>query len=177
MEFYDRKTVIKGDSVTLRPLRYDDTPAMYRNIFSDKRVLEHFIAPYCRSESQCNLKRLIDNAIKDKKYLFAIVVDGETVGMLLQTNEYDSYHNSVEMGYAIGFDHWGKGITSEAASAFIRFCFSKGVHRVTAECFKDNPGSRRVMEKCGMSLEGEKIEEIYYPDRYRDSYCYYILNK
>lgn len=178
MELYERKLTIEvWDDLKLRPLRYDDRSALYKHIFSDKRVLDTFVAPYCRSESQCNIHSLIDRALMEKRYIFAVEYAGEVIGLFVQNNVHDPYHNSVNVGYAIGHDFWNKGIMTKVLEAFIRYCFKKGVHRIEADCFRDNPGSRRVMEKCGMKLEGEKIEEIFYPDRYRDSLCFYILNK
>ena len=46
---------------------------------------------------------------------------------------------------------WGKGYSSEAARASLRFGFEEaGLERIIALCFGENIGSQKVMQKCGL---------------------------
>ena len=73
-----------------------------------------------------------------------------------------------ELGYRLNKSAWGKGYATEASRALIDKGFrEQGVQRVTAETMVVNSRSRRVMEKCGLTLvkifhqdwpESEKIE-------------------
>jgi len=59
------------------------------------------------------------------------------------------------MGYVLNRNHWGNGYMTEAVREMIRFAFEEmGMHRVAATCDEDNTRSARVMERCGMTLEG-----------------------
>lgn len=59
----------------------------------------------------------------------------------------------VELGYRLRRESWGKGYGTEGARALIRKGFAElGVRRVVATTYEANVGSRRVMEKLGMTL-------------------------
>lgn len=60
---------------------------------------------------------------------------------------------SVDLGYRLRKAAWNKGYATEGSRALIRKCFTGlGVDRVTAHTMAVNLASRRVMEKCGLSL-------------------------
>ncbi|GAA1367936.1 GNAT family N-acetyltransferase [Streptomyces beijiangensis] len=64
-------------------------------------------------------------------------------------------HNSavVELGYRLNKAAWGRGYATEGSRALIRMGFTAlGVERVTANTMAVNAGSRRVMEKAGLSF-------------------------
>ncbi|MFG3280509.1 GNAT family N-acetyltransferase [Streptomyces sp. NPDC048111] len=59
----------------------------------------------------------------------------------------------VELGYRLNKAAWGKGYATEGSRALIRKGFTDlGVERVTANTMAVNTGSRRVMEKSGLSF-------------------------
>ncbi|MFD3698008.1 GNAT family N-acetyltransferase [Streptomyces sp. NPDC058646] len=59
----------------------------------------------------------------------------------------------VELGYRLHRAAWGTGYATEGSRALIRKGFtSLGVERVTANTMAVNVGSRRVMEKAGLSF-------------------------
>jgi RimJ/RimL family protein N-acetyltransferase len=61
--------------------------------------------------------------------------------------------NEVELGYRLRKSAWGKGYATEGSRALIRKGFTElGVRRVVAETMAVNIGSRRVMEKAGLTL-------------------------
>jgi RimJ/RimL family protein N-acetyltransferase len=58
-----------------------------------------------------------------------------------------------ELGYRLRKAAWGKGYGTEVSRALIRKGFTElGVRRVVASTYQDNVGSRRVMEKAGMTF-------------------------
>jgi RimJ/RimL family protein N-acetyltransferase len=58
-----------------------------------------------------------------------------------------------ELGYRLKKSAWGKGYAAEGSQAVIDRGFTEfGVRRVHAETMAVHTGSRRVMEKCGMTL-------------------------
>jgi [ribosomal protein S5]-alanine N-acetyltransferase len=77
------------------------------------------------------------------------------------------------MGYGIGREWWGQGLTTEAARAVVGWAFqTMPIRRVFATADARNIGSRRVMEHLGMRHEGtlrahrmqngEVDDEVYY---------------
>lgn len=60
---------------------------------------------------------------------------------------------NVELGYRLRRPTWNKGYATEGSRALIDMAFaSLGVKRVFAQTMTVNAGSRRVMEKCGLTL-------------------------
>jgi RimJ/RimL family protein N-acetyltransferase len=65
----------------------------------------------------------------------------------------DADSEDVELGYRLRKSAWGKGYGTEGSRALIHKGFTElGVQRVFAETMAVNTASRRVMEKCGMTL-------------------------
>ena len=87
-------------------------------------------------------------------YEMAIFYNGVHVGAvsLYISDERDS----AEMGWTLNKRYHGMGIATEAARALLQFAAEKlGIRRFVAHCDSENMASRRVMEKLGMTLEGE----------------------
>ena len=59
----------------------------------------------------------------------------------------------VELGYRLHRAAWGKGYATEGCRALVATAFTElGVERITANTMAVNTGSRRVMEKLGMTF-------------------------
>lgn len=85
---------------------------------------------------------------------------------------------TVEVGYSLSREHWGKGLMTEALRAVIGESFRVlQLHRIEAMHFTDNPASGRVMEKCGMIHEGHMRERICCKGVFRDVEMWGILRK
>jgi [ribosomal protein S5]-alanine N-acetyltransferase len=80
------------------------------------------------------------------------------------------------MGYELDPAYWGQGYATEAARALVDYGFTvMQVHRIGAHCVADNTGSRHVLEKLGMRLEGRLRDAEYYKDRWWDKLLYGML--
>lgn len=65
-------------------------------------------------------------------------------------------HKSMELGFVIAPEQWGRGYTTEACLGFLPYCFENfPVERIQARCVSENLASARVLEKCGLTYEGE----------------------
>ena len=61
--------------------------------------------------------------------------------------------DTVGLGYRLRRIAWGRGYATEGARALIRKGFAElGVRRVVANTYEHNTGSRRVMEKAGLTF-------------------------
>ena len=80
------------------------------------------------------------------------------------------------IGYELAPVHWGLGYATEAAQTMLAYGFTElGLHRIWAATVPENRGSRRVLEKLGMQLEGRLCEVEYYKGRWWDTLIYAIL--
>jgi RimJ/RimL family protein N-acetyltransferase len=62
----------------------------------------------------------------------------------------------VEVVYELVRDHWGRGFATEVAGACLAVAFGElGLARVVALSYPENSPSVRVMQKIGMSDDGE----------------------
>jgi ribosomal-protein-alanine N-acetyltransferase len=62
--------------------------------------------------------------------------------------------DEVEVGYAFGRAHWGRGYATELAAAWLRYGFGHlGLDRIVAVASPENIASRHVMQKLGMQHE------------------------
>ncbi|WP_186646249.1 GNAT family N-acetyltransferase [Fluviispira vulneris] len=85
-------------------------------------------------------------------------------------------HNTLELGYALGEDWWGKGYVVEASQILINHAFKQTyTRRIQAVCVRENIGSFRVMEKLGMQREGILRKHVFKNDYYYDVYMYSLL--
>jgi len=78
--------------------------------------------------------------------------DGQFVGWFhLRPRRSDGV---LELGYRLMRQAWGQGLATEGSAALLAKAFGElGADRVVAETMTANQASRRVMRKCGMTLD------------------------
>lgn len=83
---------------------------------------------------------------------------------------------TVELGYWLGEDHWGKGIATEVAVAFSEWTFQKfdKVQRIVGEVFGGNDGSCRVLEKAGYVFQERRKDGAKKGEVFLDLLVYYM---
>ncbi len=66
-----------------------------------------------------------------------------------------------EIGYWLGFEHWGQGFGTEAARAVIDYFFQAFDHELLyAHARVANPTSRNIIEKCGFQWTGVELHRF-----------------
>jgi RimJ/RimL family protein N-acetyltransferase/ubiquinone/menaquinone biosynthesis C-methylase UbiE len=86
----------------------------------------------------------------------AIAVDGHAVGGISLTLQGDISRKSAEIGYWLGRRHWGKGIMTEAVTAFTQYGFKTfDLCRIFAVPLEGSIASTKVLEKAGYNYEGK----------------------
>lgn len=90
-----------------------------------------------------------------------------------------SIDHGVQIGYVLAREHWGHGYATEMARALVEIAWSwPEVVRVWAVCDVENRASARVLEKCGMNLEGILRKFAVHPNvgpEPRDCFAYAIV--
>lgn len=61
---------------------------------------------------------------------------------------------NAEITYALGKEYWGRGITSKAVKEFLVLEKKRPIYGHAAA---DNPGSIKILEKCGFKFIGNKM--------------------
>ena len=149
---------LETNRLILRPFTVEDASAMYENWASDDAVTKFLTWPTHTSvdTTKALLTDWVNNYASSDYYQWAIVLKdiSEPIGSISIVHTNESI-NMVEIGYCIGQNWWHQGITSEALTAIIPFCFKElGANRVQAKHDANNPNSGKVMAKCGMIYEG-----------------------
>jgi len=81
-----------------------------------------------------------------------------------------------EVWFKIFKDHWNRGYTTEALTRVLEFGFvDLSLHRIEAGTAVENIGSIRVLEKAGMTREGQKRKVLPLKKGWSDNYIYAIL--
>lgn len=98
----------------------------------------------------------------------------ECIGIIFENERHDE---TIEIGYALSSAYWNLGYMSEALAAVLKELMEeeKG-HVFSAAAFKENVGSWRVMEKCGMKYSHTVKDEIEWQGKSHDV-VYYEIKK
>lgn len=87
--------------------------------------------------------------------------------------------SSMELGYSLSEDYWGRGLITEAAKGIIRYAFDVlWLDVLMIKTGEDNVKSQRVIEKCGFAYEGT-LRRIYrtHDGRVKAVRCYSMLRE
>lgn len=142
----------------LRQFTLDDIQYAFDNWTSDENVTKFLRWPTHENAAITErvLKDWIEHYQDPSFYQWAIVLKeiNQPIGTI-SVVDLDERTSKVHIGYCIGSKWWNKGYTSEAFSGIIPFFFHDvKVKRIESQHDPDNPNSGKVMEKCGLSLEG-----------------------
>lgn len=149
--------ILTTERLTLRPFRVSDAEAMFANWAHDPEVTKYLTwTPHENVEVTRQLLAFREEESKrPDRYHWAITMDGELIGDI----EFGliEWSETGNIGYCLAKKYWGKGIMTEALREVLRFAFEEvGLHRVEGMHAKQNIGSSRVMEKCGLLYEGTR---------------------
>ena len=98
---------------------------------------------------------------------FAIVEDGEFLGLALAPR-IDREAQTAELGYVVSPAARGRGVASEALRHLTSWAFDElGLLRLELMISVDNPGSKRVAERCGYVREGV-LRSLHFKQDLRD---------
>jgi ribosomal-protein-alanine N-acetyltransferase len=91
----------------------------------------------------------------------AIICNGSIAGSIGVMLKEDVYRKSIEIGYFLGEQYWGKGIATTAVGLLLEYIKSNfDVIRIYAEVFGHNAASMKVLEKNGFHLEGIREKAV-----------------
>ena len=130
--------------IQLRDVEPDDLPILFEHQRDPIAVAMVAFNSRDRDAFDKHWAKLLQDPTKLKK---AIVIDGQVVG---NVSSWTSEEGKREVGYWIDRAWWGRGIATEALSAFLRL---EPIRPLYAGVAKHNAGSIRVLQKCGFALD------------------------
>jgi RimJ/RimL family protein N-acetyltransferase len=154
----DTHTILETPRLVIRQFTEDDADNLF-NLDSDPEVMRYLTGGRPTPREQ----------IRDRVIPFHLAVyqrldrlgtwaaestaTGEFLGWFHFRPGPDNDITNVDLGYRLRRSAWNKGYATEGSRALIRMGFTDlGVERVFAHAMTANAASRRVMEKCGLTL-------------------------
>ncbi len=168
--------MIKCDKCVLRKWEKSDLESLVKHANNYKiarNMRDLFPHPYTLNDGQVWIK--IANSNEFGHY-FAITINDEAVGSIGLTIGTDIERISAEVGYWLGEEYWGKGITSSALKCLTDYGFNDlGLERIFSVPLEENIASRRVLEKNGFKLEGIMRNSVIKFDKIHNQALYSII--
>ena len=153
-------TELEPERLRLRRWREGDADA-YARICADPEVMRYITgAPLTRGQADGQISRF-EKAWEERGFGMWAAEEkgsGELVGRIgLLYHEDWPDDDKTEVAWLLDRSRWGRGLATEGALASLRHAFEKlGLERVISIALPRNVASRRVMEKAGLALRGEK---------------------
>lgn len=175
------------NKITIRPLQSRDKESLSLQGNNRKiwlNLTDRFPHPYTESSAEfwinhCNnpdqyFEARSDHPLVSPEYPYlpsnyAICLLDQPIGVIgLERNPVHTH--VVALGYWLGEDHWGKGIATMVASAFLVWTWDAfpWVVRVYADAYGWNESSAKVLRKIGLLPEGRQKLAVCKDGRYGD---------
>lgn len=113
-------------------------------------------------------------------YCIRLRDSGKAIGTIgFYHDKYRPGVNSMELGYSISQDYWGRGLMTEAVQEMMRHGFRDlWLEMISVTTGPENVRSQRVIEKMGFVYEGTLRRAFrLWDDRTRDLRCYSITRQ
>lgn len=165
--------IFETERLIIRPYVLGDAESIYK-VVALKEIAATTISiphPYPRETVDLWINFLDDSRKKGNSYEFGLFNKenpNEYIGNCGFVN-ISKVHNNGELGYFINPKYWNKGYSTEACSKIVEFGFKTlNLERIYGKCMVKNIASKRVMEKCGLRVEGVSKHEIFKWGKYED---------
>lgn len=144
---------LQTERLILRKLQLEDAPEMFN--YASNPEVARFTSFEPHDSLETTRATIAKFFLPNSLYHWGIVekTSGQLIGeiFLNPINE-----KTVELGWILNQDHWGKGIMPEATECLLALSFDKlEVKVIQAKHFTENAKSGRVMEKLGMKNLGK----------------------
>lgn len=165
----DRFPQIETARLRLRPPLEADLDDWARTNFDDADVVRYMPKRDLTPRARAERARAVYDGLWQKHGYGGWLITEKVSGVLLGhcELEYLEETDEVELGYALGRPHWGKGLATEAARAAVRFGLQNaGLPRIIAVVVPENVASYGVLEHIGFVYEMQAryydLDVVYY---------------
>lgn len=158
-DYFERIPRLETERFILDAFSREDMDA-YFDILRDGRVQKYLGGGVPLFDKEPNITDWLNN-VNDKllkrKLVFTWCVKEKASGKVIGRIDLGGFvrQTMAEISYHYAYDIWGKGAATEAASCVTNFALTElGLRRIQGLVHIENEASKRVLEKCGYSLEG-----------------------
>lgn len=167
-------------TLIIRPFREGDQDSLVENA-NNKAIFDNvkdtFPHPYTLADADWWVNQNSQKNADEISKVMAIEVDGKAVGAIGVILGTDVQRINAEIGYWLGENHWGKGITTQSLVWMTDYVFKNfsHIHRIWAGVFGHNKSSMRVLEKAGFVLEATHYQSVIKNNIIGDEYVFVKL--
>jgi len=151
----DRHIVLKTPRLAIRQFTADDADNLF-NLNSDPEVMRYLGRPASRETLRDEIVPFHLGVYQRFDRLGTWAAESADTGEFLGWFHFraeDGDITNIDLGYRLRRAAWNKGYATEGSAALINMGFTDlGVQRVFAHLMTANAASRRVLEKCGLTL-------------------------
>ncbi len=169
--------MLRGASITLRPVRDADVEALYA-FHVDITNRGEFYPRDIQSQPAFS-KQFHDTGFWGKDHGLLVITNGadEIIGQI-EFFSTVAYLSEYELAYILYKpEHRGQGATTEAVNLLVRYLFeTRNTNRIRLVIHPDNVASRRLAERCNFRHEGTARGAWYSNGRHNDVEVYAILH-
>lgn len=169
--------IAETENLVLRRYKKSDLNDLYEYLSDADVVKFEPYKPMSISEVESNLEWRIST---DEMIAVELKSNHKMIGnVYLGKRDFET----LEIGYVFHKEYWGQGYAKESCKELISLAFSKGVHRIFAECDPQNIGSWKLLEALGFEKEAHLKKNVYFwKDEnnmpiWKDTYIYSKLNE
>ncbi len=137
-----------GNRLEIRPISRTDAGEL-AELLTNEQIRQTYMVPDFPDEATLNrmVERFLELSQSANRYVRGAYLDGRMIGFI---NDVDMQAGSVELGYVIHPNHWGRGYATEMLRVAMGELREAGFSTLRAGAFAENAASIRVMEKCAM---------------------------
>jgi RimJ/RimL family protein N-acetyltransferase len=150
---------LETERLRIRPYREGDATGLH-DVFGSPEVMRWTPSPPSKDRAETAARLVRTMAFTERQppglglWALDLKASGEFLGQV-GLFPIEGKGPDVEVAYELAPRAWGRGYATEAARALIDYGFGElRLERIVALILADNTRSRRVAEKCAMSLEG-----------------------
>lgn len=133
-------------SITIRRMQSSDADALYR-LLSDPMVMRYLKPPYDRAQTEAFLRRA---GLAEPPLVYAVQEDEHFIGYVIY-HDYDK--DSVEIGWVLFPEYWGRGYASELTDRLISWA-RKERKSIVIECVPEQAATVHLAAQKGFRMEG-----------------------
>nr|KYP74997.1 putative N-acetyltransferase p20 [Cajanus cajan] len=164
--------------ISLRPISLDDLDDLMLWTTDEKVARYCTWEPYTSKEDGINF---IQNIASKSLWFRAICLNDRAIGCIdlcLCSGKGRNRGKSAEIGYALGWRYWGKGIVTHVVKQVVKGAFREfpDLERLQGLVDVENVGSQRVLEKAGFQREGVLRKYVIIKGKSRDMVMFSVLS-
>jgi len=163
--------------IALRPIDLDDWPAVHEWASTLEACRYQAWGPNTPAETKAFVAQVVSQWSHQPQDRYVWIAEEQRMAVGLGELRISSREwRQGEIGYVVHLDHWGRGVGRAIARALLGIAFeSMNLHRVMATCDPRNLASAAVLQKVGMTFEGQLRDTMQIRDGWRDSSVFSVL--